>query len=205
MKTKLNILTVVVFAFCAGFQAKPQGYLVPNGVTADQALGGSGARVRQGPSNPADYTGFYFINQGGSSFQFFTLLDEGVRVFFLEGNDPITAQAIQANSYTELTYPNTYQIPNGADFYVGLYTGYNPWIIVNGSLVYTGIYIDPVFGWAELFNNNGTIQLLDSALAFESQGIYAGTTTLIPEPTTLSLFGLGALLLGWNWHRRNSR
>lgn len=27
----------------------------------------------------------------------------------------------------------------------------------------------------------------------------------IPEPSTLTLFGLGALLLGWNWHRRNSR
>ncbi len=194
MKTKLHTLALIAFAFCTVSQAKSQGYLVPNGVTADQALGGSGARVRQGPSNPADYTGFYFINQGGSSFQFFTLLDEGVRVFFLEGNDPITAQAIQAHSYPELTYPNSYVLQNNLSFYVGLYTGY-------GS---TGTYTDPVFGWAELINNSGTIQLLDSALAFESLGIYAGTTTLIPEPSTLSLFGLGALLLGWNWHRRNS-
>ena len=141
----------------------------------------------------SDFTAFYFVPQSGSAFQFNTFLDEGVRVFFVAANDPVSLSAIQANTYTELVYPQSYQIPNGTDFYVGLYTGYNPWVIVNGSLQYTGIYTDPVFGWAELFNNNGTIQLVDSALAFESQGIYAGTQTLIPEPTTLTLFALGLL------------
>jgi hypothetical protein len=62
-----------------------------------------------------------------------------------------------------------------------------------------GIYSDPLFGWARLVNNNGAIQLLDSALAYKAGGIYAGTQNLIPvpEPSTLGLITLGALLLGW--------
>lgn len=115
-------------------------------------------------------------------------------MFLVEFNDPISLQAIQANTYTELLYPNTYQIPNGANFYVGLYTG--------GSFPVNGVYADPLFGWAELFNNNGTFQLVDSALTYGSQGIYAGTQSLIPEPSALSLFGLGLLGLGWHWRRR---
>lgn len=117
-------------------------------------------------------------------------------MFFVEFNDSISLQAIQANSYTELLYPNTYSIPNGADFYVGLYTG--------DSFPVNGVYADPLFGWGELFNNNGTFQLVDSALAYGSQGIYAGTLNLVPEPSTLSLFGLGALPLGWRWSRKVS-
>ena len=47
-----------------------------------------------------------------------------------------------------------------------------------------------------IFNNNGSIQLVDSALTYNAPGIYAGTTTIIPEPSAFALFGLGALLLG---------
>jgi hypothetical protein len=156
--------------------------------------------VLQNPTN-LDYTAFYFIPQSGSAFVFNSFADEGVRVFMVGYDAPISLAAIQANSYPELFTSSTYTIPNGADFYVGLYTGYNPWIIVNGNLVYTGIYTDPMFGWAELFNNNGTIQLVDSALAYGSQGIYAGTQSLIPEPSALALFGIGVAALAWRRHR----
>lgn len=132
------------------------------------------------------------------------MLDEGVRAFFVSANDPITFQAIQSHAYAELTYPNAYSFADGEPFYVGLYTGYNPWVISNGSSVYTGIYSTPVFGWAQLVNNGGTVQLLDGALGYNAVGIYAGTQILVPEPSTLSLFGLG--LLGLAWRRwRNLR
>ena len=64
----------------------------------------------------------------------------------------------------------------------------------------------PMHGWAQLKNNGGTIQLLDSALAYGADGIYAGTRTLItiPEPSTLLLSVAGALLLGFRRWRTSS-
>jgi hypothetical protein len=62
-----------------------------------------------------------------------------------------------------------------------------------------GIYSDPLFGWAELENVNGTIELLDSALEYQGGGIYAGTENIIPapEPSEFALGALGALLFGF--------
>ena len=99
-------------------------------------------------------------------------------------------------SYPELTYPNSYTFNVGTPFYVGLYSGasiappfppYPPYI-----------YTDPVFGWAELENVNGTIEVLDSALEYQGGGIFAGTQNIIPtpEPGTLALLGAGAILMG---------
>ena len=62
---------------------------------------------------------------------------------------------------------------------------------------------NPLFGWAELENVQGTIELLNSALEYQGGGIYAGTQTIIPtpEPSELALAALGTLLFGL-WHRR---
>ena len=64
-----------------------------------------------------------------------------------------------------------------------------------------GIYEDPLFGWAQLVNNNGVIELLDGALEYKGSGIYAGTQTIIPEPSLLGLLAFGALLLGWRFRK----
>lgn len=87
-------------------------------------------------------------------------------------------------------------LSHNAPFYVGLYTGYNPWL---SDGTYTGIYKDPMFGWAQLVNNRGVIEMLDSALAFNVQGIYAGNLTLIPEPSPFALAPLGASILCFRW------
>jgi hypothetical protein len=125
------------------------------------------------------------------------VLDVGVRVFLVASNAPISLQPIQAQSYTELLNPNTYIFNQGSPFYVGLYTGNQPFAPPDG------IYSDPLFGWARLVNNNGGILLLDSALAYKAGGIYAGTQNLIPvpEPSTVSLLVTGALLLGCCLHK----
>jgi hypothetical protein len=103
-----------------------------------------------------------------------------------------------SDSYSELSLPpSTYDFDNGSPFYLGLYTG--------SDVPVNGIYSDPLFGWAQLVNNAGVIQLLDSALVYQAQGIYAGTQTIIPEPSTLGLFALGGLLLVRQHCRRISR
>ena len=114
-------------------------------------------------------------------------------------NAPVTAQAILSGAYTEITYPNSYIFNSGIPFYVGLYTGNMSYYPPNG------IYSDPLFGWAKLVNNQGVIQLLDSAIEYQGGGIYAGTQTIIPvpEPSSVTLLGIGTMLLSF-FGRRNS-
>ena len=176
-----------------------QGYMVPNGVTnfGLNFAGGYEIRVRQSGTN-SDYTGFMLTPEGRTppspftnTFAYSHYLDESVRVFFVSSNQPVSLQPILANTYPELRYPNSYVFNDSSPFYVGLYTGYDPFT-TNG--IYTGIYSDPLFGWARLVNSRGVIQLLDSALVYKAQGILAGTVTIIPEPCTLGWTMLGALL-----------
>ena len=167
----------------------------------------------QNPTN-SDYTGFALEPKGKTppttfytnTFLFNLYADEGVRVFIVNSNQPISLQPILSQSYLELTYPNNYVFTNGRPFYLGLYTGFNPYIVTNGTGVYTGIYERPVFGWGLFVNNQGVIQMLDSALEIEGGGIYAGTQTIIPipEPGSLALSVLGGLLFGLRARRKSS-
>ena len=186
---------------CASINLFAQGYIVPNGVTHQRYSPGIGytVHVLQNPTN-LDYTGFALnplgITQPSlyvNTFSFDHYVDEGVRVFLVSSNQPITAQAIQSGSYTELMYPGGYVFNHNSPFYVGLYTGYNPF--TSGG-VYTGIYTEPLFGWARLRNNQGVIELLGSALAYGSQGMYAGTQNMIPEPSGFALVVIATLLFG---------
>jgi hypothetical protein len=133
-----------------------------------------------------------------NTFTFSPVFDISVRVFFVSVNDPVSLQPILSQSYTELLFANNYVFANGVPFYVGLYTG--------TQYATDGIYPDPLFGWAELENVNGTIELLDSALEYQGGGIYAGTENIIPvpEPSEFALGTLGALLLGFRRWRKSS-
>ncbi len=206
MKTKLQYLVVLVLAFGTVVQLSGQGYIVPNGVTY-LGLNFAGAYeidVIHDPTN-AYSTGFYFSPKGETppaiypnTFEFAPIVDVSVRVFFVASNQPVSLQPIMANTYTELMFPGRYIFDDGVPFYVGLYTG---------NMTYyppSGIYDDPLFGWARLVNNQGAIEMLDSALAYKAQGIFAGTHNFVPEPSTFGLFGLGASLLGWRFLRKRT-
>ena len=51
-----------------------------------------------------------------------------------------------------------------------------------------------VFGWAKLKNTGTSLELLGSAVAYESSGLIVGTAAVIPEVSTSLLFLLGASL-----------
>lgn len=194
MKTKLLVIAATTVAIT--LQVHAQGYIVPNGVVYAGHTGlGYEIDVVRDPTNYT-YTGFGLIPTGKTqptvytnTFLFNPIVDIGVRVFLVSSNDSISLQPILANSYTEL---NGYHVfASGSPFYVGLYTGNDRFAPLNG------IYEDPLFGWAKLVNNQGVIQMLDSALVYQAQGIFAGTQNFVPEPSVFALAALGALLLGF--------
>jgi hypothetical protein len=199
--TRLN-LGIVVGALGLTSQAFSQGTIVPNGVTYQGYTPYIGDLffVRQNGTN-ADYSGFFLGPAGTDTFVFESLTDEGVRAFVVPVYAPVTLASIQAQSYPELTNSSTYLFANRSSVILGLYTGYHPF---DSHGNYTGIYEDPVFGWARVVNVDGQIQLLDSALESGGAGIYAGTQTIIPvpEPPVLALGGLGIALLGWRGVRQ---
>jgi hypothetical protein len=202
MKKPLKNLVVFAVTFGAALQIYSQGYIVPNGVVTNLFPGeidvwNPGSQITgfmlnpTGVSQPPGYT---------NAFRFMEPVTIGVRVFFLSANDPFSLSQIQSQTYTELLEPSVYVFEDGVPFYVGLYTGAN---LAPPYPAYPPYYyLDPVFGWAQLVNNGGTIQLLDSALAHQAGGIYAGTLNLIPEPSVGSLFMFGLLGLGRHWRKR---
>jgi hypothetical protein len=206
MKPHSKYLGICFVAFTT-IQLYGQGYIVPNGVS-DLGYNGYGyeIHVTQNPAN-GDYTGFLlspitirppflpdpnlfivtlFLVNGGN----------GVRIFMVSLNDPISLQPILSNNYTELGSSGR-DMPNGAPFYLGFYTGYSP---------QGGIYSNPVFGWGEFVNNAGAIQMLDSGLEIQGGGIYGGTQNIIPvpEPSVLGLFGIAVLIFAWHCNRPNT-
>ena len=201
-----KILLLALFGcFCCKVpQLYSQGYVVPNGVVQGGYDPAFGYRfdVKYNPTN-SYYTGFFLKPTGltpptvyTNTFGFDAIADVSVRVFMVSSNQPISQQSIQAGSYTVLMAPNNYVFNHNSPFYVALYTGnqnfYPP----------DGIYSDPLFGWAKLRNFQGAIQLLDSALVYKAQGIYAGTQNMIPEPSVIGMIGLGGFLVACRWLRR---
>jgi hypothetical protein len=207
MNAPFRYLIVFGFAFAAIARVHSQGYIVPNGVTYSSAGLSAVIDVLQNPTN-SDYTGFIlrprFKTPGSAYYTIFSFdpafPDEGIRTFFASPDDPMSLQAIQANSYNELVLGNLYGFDPDVRFYLGFYTGYT-----NGTP--PGVYSNPVFGWGEFVNNQGVIQMLDAALEIQGGGIYVGTQTiiLIPEPGVISISAIGALILGWRFKRLNYR
>ena len=207
MRSKLKSVAVIGIIFGAIFQLHSQSYIVPNGIVTDYYHESPGEiSVAHDPTN-LFYTGFLLQPAGKTlptvytnTFLFNPIVDVGVRVFLVSSNDPIGLQQILSRNYMELN-PQNYVFNSGVPFYLGLYTG-------NQSFAPpSGIYSDPLFGWAKLVNNQGVIQLLDSALEYQGGGIYAGTQNIIPvpEPNSLAMLGFGALLLGFFRLRNFSR
>ena len=201
MKTNLKHLAILSCLFGVAFQIYAQGYIVPNGVTTNYIPDSGEISVIHDPTN-SYYTGF-FLNPIGktqpttytNTFAFGVVLDVGVRAFLVQSNDAISLQPILSQNWTELGNAPSYVFANGVPFYVGLYTGNNPF---DSHGNYTGIYQSPVFGWAQLVNNRGVIQLLDYAVEYGGLGIYAGTQNIIqpaPEPSSLALMAVGAAWL----------
>ncbi|MCO5051889.1 MAG: hypothetical protein M9920_06265 [Verrucomicrobiae bacterium] len=193
----MKSLVAIVLAVVTAIGLHAQGYIVPNGVYTNLFPGEIDV-WNLGPQ----ITGFMLEPWGRQApaaftniFRFDEPITIGVRVFLVSPNDPISLRPTVANAHREFQFGETYVFQSGAPFYVGLYTGagFAPPYPPNPPF----FYLDPVFGWAKLVNNRGVIQEVDYAVAHQAQGIFAGTTTIIPEPSSATLAMLGILALAF--------
>jgi hypothetical protein len=103
MRIFLTFVLGCLAIFAPGERVFAQGVIVPNGVTFPglSFLGGYEVDVLQHPTS-GDFTGFFLTAQGRTppsstytnTFTFSTYADEGVRVFLVSSNDPISLTAI---------------------------------------------------------------------------------------------------------------
>jgi hypothetical protein len=90
---------------------------------------------------------------------------------------------------------NGYQLTLNQPFLVGM-------DMINLSLM---TVTQQRFGWARLEYTASGLQILGQATALGGNGIIAGTTTVLPEPSTLSLITAGAVGLLFAHRRLRSR
>jgi hypothetical protein len=110
-------------------------------------------------------------------------LDKGSNWYFANYGDAFGPTTIDSGSFVLFSLLETFNVGYG-DFYFGVSTG---------ESVFPSDY--DVFGWAKLRNSSSGVELLGSAVAYDSGGIIIGTTTIVPEPSAIFLFGTGFMLL----------
>ena len=127
-------------------------------------------------------------------------LDEGSDWFVTNPGDLFTRDSIDAGQFNFLPIQLESAIPGGSldvevgeSFFLGVNTG------SSDDFFNFGVPFDSIrqhFGWGEfLINQNGELQILDSAVAYDLGGIVIGTSTAIPEPSSGLLMLAGAAFL----------
>ena len=83
--------------------------------------------------------------------------------------------------------------------------------LTTGESLYLGFRLDAYgfppynreYGWAELLYDGTIISVVSSATERTGLGIYAGTGTAIPEPSSMGLLAVGVVGLAWKrWNRK---
>jgi hypothetical protein len=159
-----------------------------------EAGGGSGdyfAKINQEVipccSGNYSYTGAYFNFPVGNDSLFEGaghLVDEGSVWYLVEPGDVFTEATIMAGKFLSITggfgsLPdgnNAIPLP-GEEFYLGVATAED------------NEYDTPnIFGWLKLgLTQSLELVMLDNAVSYASKGIIIGTSTAIPEPSSIAL------------------
>lgn len=115
-----------------------------------------------------------------------TLLDESMDVYLVKPGDVFSPTNIQAGSFPKVFVvypPAAATVTVGAgDFYFGISTGVgtipNPQYYVPNRTAFGWVHIHPISG--------NSVAMVDNVMSYNSPGIIVGTTTLVPEPATIS-------------------
>ncbi len=192
---KRAIIGFFIFS-CFAARASAQGiYTTAFAITPNSSFGGLDLYDDFEPGAPV-FGGGYHIYSIDSSlklvFQGSTLGGVGARFSIVNEGDVLDPSRFVAPPFSL----DGYQLIVGQPFLVGMDLRY---------IQLTTIPTQERFGWARLEYTASGLQILDQATALGGNGIIAGTTTVLPEPSTLSLIGVGAVGLLFAHRRLKSR
>ena len=148
-------------------------------------LSGSGNAIIEGPTTPND------------SLDNILLSAERITAAIAQSWFPVIFGSLVDESAWQTAAE--YFVDFGDENYLGSLT------LTEGESMYLGFRLDAYgfppynreYGWAELLYDGTTISVVSSATERTGLGIYAGTGTAIPEPTTAGLLLIGAMGLAW--------
>jgi len=174
------LIACLGFVLLATQKICAQGTLVQNGISVWQSGDSTEVDLKfYGDGGP--WAGISFV-PGDQSwlFRVAPTLTFDTRTYFVNYGDSISADSLSGNK-SELTAFNQSTFLNNRTYYLG--------ISIGQSTDQDSQYL--AFAWLEVKNVGGVMQVLDGALETGGPGLYAGTWTLVPEPSTFALAGLG--------------
>ena len=108
----------------------------------------------------------------------------------VQAGDVFSKGAIHSGKLPALLTPfmgsNFPTLTVGEEFHIA--TGYGDYNSMNYDVI-------PIFGWAHFRITNGVLTVVDSVLTLDSPGVIVGTTTLAPEPSSLTMIVMPMLVL----------
>lgn len=156
-------------------------------ITLDQTIGG-------------DYTSsFWKYDAQAGTLRFVTLnADEGSVLFLVKPGEVVSQAMVNAPGIHSLG-DSSAAVLVGKDFYLGAATS----SLSDPGVTWSNYQQRTSFGWAHFqAQADGSLKILDSAMAFREAGIVVGTLQAVPEPGTWMLMGLGLVGLGAVARRR---
>ncbi len=153
-------------------------------------LSGSGNAIIEGPTTPNDISNAILLSA------------ENITAAISHSWFPVEyGSLVDEQAWQSAT---DFLVDFGDEYYLGNLT------LPIGDSVYLGFRLDSYgfppynreYGWTELLYDGANIYVVSSATERTGLGIYAGTGTAIPEPTTSGLLLLGVAGLGL-WRRQS--
>jgi hypothetical protein len=153
------------------------------------AFGGNfGFNVWQ-DAGKTDHTRVDF-NYNGTQLSFHSInLDEGSDWYVVQPGDIFSPATIQSGAFPAIVTLNDFNNPpvslGTGDFYLGVATE-------RSTLPPSGPRT--VFGWVQLhptFPGSSPLSMVGNVMSYNSPGIIVGTTTVVPEPTTIAMVACG--------------
>jgi hypothetical protein len=180
MLTRAAVLSFVLLA-CASRASAQDVYTTAIGVTQQSVVFDLNFYFE--PGAPVQGYGYQaYVIDSNSKLTNGTETLGGVAARFLVVNDGDVLDKSHPVASAHLL--NGYQLVLNQPFLIGMDLSY-----MNGL----GTITAERFGWARLEYTAAGLQVLDQATALGGNGIIAGTTTVLPEPSTLSLLTAGAV------------
>jgi hypothetical protein len=195
-------VAVVYFAFVSALHA--QTIVVDDNITATPGSEGTFFRISKGVNDASGigcgpvgcFTTIVLEYDSATLRSGEITLDEQSDWFLVRPGDVFSAATINAGQFPVIFNANPVQaneVEVGlGQFYLGVRTG----VGFEGNAVNLGPPRRDAYGWVHLRPIDGVLTMIENVMSYNSRGIVVGTTTVVPEPSTLAIlvFGLGLIV-----------